>query len=85
MSPGAPVSAPLRTTSPRFSFAGYSFLTWCSNNAAYVKTWLAGESAAIAAQQWKLCGLLAVAMVVKFAADAVDYFITQVPLPPPAP
>ena len=72
-------------TSPRFSFSGYSFFEWISKNSAYVKTFLAAESAAIVAQQWTLCGLLALAMIVKFCADAVDYFITQVPIEPPTP
>ena len=69
--------------SPRFSFQGYSIFEWLSKNAAYVKTFLAAESAAIVAQQWTLCGLLALAMIVKFCTDAVDYFITQVPIEPP--
>jgi hypothetical protein len=84
MSGNPPVSKPL-PASPRFSFKGYSFLVWMSKNTAYVKVFLAAESPAVAAQQWTLCGLLAVAMAVKYVADAVDYFITQVPLPPATP
>lgn len=63
--------------SHRFSFKGYTFGTWLSLNAAYVKTYFGGMGAAVAAQQWKLAALLTVAMVVKFLADAVDYFITE--------
>ncbi len=67
------------TPSPRFSFKGYSFTAWLAKNASYVKTFVAAEAAAVSAKQWEVCGLLALAMGVKYLADAIDYWLTSNP------
>ncbi len=70
---------PPAVPSPRFSFKGYSFKAWLAKNAAYVKTFIAAETAAVTAKQWEVCALLALAMGVKYLADAVDYWLTANP------
>jgi hypothetical protein len=62
--------------SPRFSFAGYSFMAWVTKNAEWIKGFLAAETAALGAQQWKLAAALALGAVSKWAYDAVDYFVS---------
>jgi hypothetical protein len=71
--------------SPRFSFKGFSLMVWLSKNAEWVKAFLAGETAALTASQWKIAIALGIGAVAKFCYDAIDYFITQAPLPPPTP
>jgi hypothetical protein len=51
-------------------------MAWVQKNAEWIKGFLAAETAALGAQQWKLAAALALGAVAKWAYDAVDFFVS---------
>lgn len=67
------------TPSPRYSFKGYDPMVWVVKNATFLKTSGAAIVAALGAQQWKVAAAIAGGVVIRWAFDALDYFVTVNP------
>lgn len=49
-------------------------MVWAIKNGEWIKATLAGVATAVAAGQWKIAAACGIALVCKWAADAIEYF-----------